>query len=100
MKYVGQTGKELSVRLNQHKYCVRTGQMSSALFVHMNNFNHQIDWANSNQIVNCKNIIKRNIIESAFIKVCPQSILNISPGMYKLDPLIVKEIVNQFKFIT
>lgn len=32
-KYLSQTGKELDYRLKQHRYAVRTGQLTSALFV-------------------------------------------------------------------
>ena len=61
-KYIGQTGKELSIRLQQHKYSVRTAQNSSAIFVHLNHFNHQIDWHNSDKILNCSDFVKRYII--------------------------------------
>ena len=36
--YIGQTSKELSFRINQNKYCVRMGQISSGLFVHLSTF--------------------------------------------------------------
>ncbi len=34
--YIGQTGKTLEQRKKQHKYSVRTGQESIALFMHAN----------------------------------------------------------------
>ena len=90
-RYIGQSGKGLATRIKQHKYSVRTGQMSNALFLHLSNFNHSIDWDKANVILYCNNITKRNIIESALIKY-NQHLLNVSQGMYKLDPFIVKEI--------
>ena len=96
-KYLGQTGKELSVRLNQHKYSVRTAQPSSALFVHLSNFNHRVDWANASKMLSCNDIVNRNIIESAFIKTHFEKLLNLSPGMYKLDNFIIDKIVKTFK---
>ena len=95
--YIGQTSKELDVRLKQHKYCVRTGNMANALFVHMNNTNHGIDWENSKELVICKDFMKRNIIESSFIKNEPDRNFNISLGMYRLDPLIINNVCKMFK---
>ena len=94
--YVGQSGKELSTRIRQHRYSVRIGQMSNALFLHMNDFNHAIDWEGAHVIVYCNNITKRNIIESALIKY-RNDLINVSQGMYKLDPFVVKEI---FKLVS
>lgn len=94
--YVGQTGKTLSTRLKQHQYSVRVGQTSSALFLHMNNCNHRIDWEGADTILYCNNITKRNIIESAFIKY-HSDLINISPGLYKLDQFVVEMI---FKLVS
>ena len=93
--YIGQSGKGLATRLKQHKYSVRTGQVSNALFLHRNNFNHRINWQEAEVLLYCNNINKRNIIESAFIKNdC--NLMNISQGMYKLDPFIAYNIFNFF----
>ena len=96
MRYLGQTGKILDCRIKQHKYAVRTGQISNALFIHMNNNNHIIDWKSSSEIVICNNIIKRNIIESAFIKYFNHQLLNLSLGLFKLDCYLVNQIVRQY----
>ena len=69
--------------------------MSNAIFVHMNDFNHPIDWDNSKEILFCSDIIKRNIIESSIIKVKFKSTFNVSTGMYKLDNFIMTRIVDQ-----
>ena len=90
-KYLGQSSKGLATRLSQHKYSVRTGQMSNALFLHMNDFDHGIDWKKAKVILYCNNITRRNIIESAMIKY-NQNLVNISPGIYRLDSFIVREI--------
>ena len=55
-KYIGQTGKGLATRIKQHKYSIRSGQMSNALFLHRNNDNHVIDWDSSKVLVNCNNV--------------------------------------------
>ncbi len=41
--YIGQTGKTLEQRNKEHKYSVRTGQQSNALFIHVRDTNHSID---------------------------------------------------------
>ena len=97
-RYYGQTGKQLAVRLKQHKYSIRTAQTSSALFVHLSNFNHRIDWDQSKELVYCEDIVKRNIIESCLIKFNNANVLNLSPGLFKLDAFIINEVVKMFNF--
>ena len=96
-KYIGQTGKDLAVRLSQHKYCVRTGNNSNALFIHMNDYNHAIDWNNAKEILFVKSFVNRNILESCLIKAS-SSIMNISPGLFKLDKYIIDAIIKQLRF--
>ena len=93
--YIGQTGKELKIRIDQHKYSVRSGQMSNALFVHMRDTNHSIDWKGSTVVVKSKSCLDRNIIESSLIKHSFDDNLNLSHGLYRLDNFIVKSIVTQ-----
>lgn len=93
--YIGQTGKELNVRLKQHKYSVRSGQMSNALFVHLRDFNHCINWEEAKVIVKSNSYLNRNIIESSLIKDTFVNNLNLSHGLYKLDNFIIKKIVSQ-----
>ena len=94
-KYVGQSGKELATRIKQHKYNVRTGNTASSLFHHMNNCNHTIDWNGAKEIMYCKDIIKRDLVESCIIKENCLDLMNTSPGLYKLDNLLVNNIVKQ-----
>ena len=96
--YIGQTGKDLNMRIKQHKYSIRYGQESNALFVHLRDFGHSIDWKNANSLVPCKGVTERNIIESSFIKQSINNSINMSTGLYKLDPLIIKAICEKYKF--
>ena len=97
MFYVGQTGKSLTTRLNQHKYSIRTGQDSNALFAHIRDCDHPIAWNNAHSVVKCKGIIERNIIESSLIKHHREKVFNLSPGLYKLDGFVIKKIVANYK---
>lgn len=92
--YIGQTGKSLSSRLKQHSYAIRTAQQSSALYLHSSLCNHSIDFTGAKCIVKSKDFVERNVIESALIKHCNNS-LNVSPGMYKLDPYLSLNIARQ-----
>ena len=93
--YIGQTGKNLTMRVKQHKYSVRTGQESNALFIHQRDMNHCIDWSHASSIFPCNDIVKRNIIESSMIKHSINDLINVSTGMYKLDNFISNRIVRQ-----
>lgn len=98
--YFGQTGKSLEQRIKQHKYSVRTGQESNAVFVHMSENNHCIDWDHAHKIVSCKDFTERNIIESCLIKYKPDYNFNISSGLYKLDNLIVERVLSSLRLMT
>ena len=93
--YIGQTGKSLALRVKQHKYSVRTGQESNALFIHLRDMNHCIDWPQATSIFPCNDIAKRNIIESSMIKHSKNDLINLSNGLYKLDNFISDRIVRQ-----
>ncbi len=86
--YFGQTGKTLEQRKKQHKYLFRTGQESSALFIHVRDTNHSIDWKNCKKVKTSKSLVERNIIESSLIKHTYEENLNLSEGLFKLDKYI------------
>lgn len=94
--YIGETGKDLDARIKQHKYSIRTGQQSNAIFVHISENNHPVDWDNSKVIVKCKDRDERNIIESSFIKYHEKKVFNVSSGLYKLDNFIIEKICKMF----
>ena len=65
--YIGQTGKTLEKRVKQHKYSVRTGQSNNAIFNHIFNNDHRMNWDCAKFIFKTKNFIERNVIQSAII---------------------------------
>ena len=97
-KYVGQSGKELIVRLKQHRNNVRDGNMASSLFQHVNNHNHSINWTAAKEIIFCKDYVKRNVIESCMIKKKYGELLNTSLCLYKLAELLIYSISKQLFF--
>ena len=88
--YVGQTGRNLNTRIVEHKRSVRYGQENSALFQHMQNVGHVIDWNNSTMLFKSKCSFSRKIVESCYIDSLPN--LNISGGQWNLDPVLGKVI--------
>ena len=86
------------MRIKQHKYCIRSAQESSALFVHVRDFGHPIDWDNSTTLIYNSSLVERNIIESSFIKKSWSENLNLNDGLYRLDPILIKEITNRYNF--
>ena len=52
LKYIGQTSKSLEIGINQHRDAVRLGQVNNAVYKHIGDMNHAIDW-NSSRLV-CK----------------------------------------------
>ena len=97
--YYGQTSKELSTRIKQHKYSIRTGQTSNALFVHLSDSDHPIDWGEAKPLIFCKDFIKINILESCIIKSSYENNLNLSHGLFKIDALIIKKVSDRYKHL-
>ena len=87
--YIGQTGKDIETRLEQHRYSVRSGQISNALFIHVQEFSHRINWASSSTITRCNRFNERNVIETALIHLTKENNLNISYGRFAMDPIIL-----------
>ncbi len=61
--YIRQTSKTLEKGKKLHKYSVRTGQQSHALFMHVRDTNYSIDWENCKRVKTNKPSVERNIIE-------------------------------------
>ena len=88
--YIGQSGKQCCKRLAQHKYNVRTANESSGIFIHMRDYNHSINWGNSDVIFKSNDVYDRLIIESCLIESVDN--MNMMPGSFKVDNIIKKNI--------
>ena len=95
--YIGQTAKELAVRVKQHKKCVKEGNMSSAIFKHFSTFNHPVGWDQAVEITFNNNIMERNLIECSLIRASQDKNVNLNLGLYKLDNYISNEIAKMYK---
>ncbi len=75
-----------------HMCSVRAEQESNALFVHVRDKNHSIDWENCNKVITSKFFVERNILESSLIKHTCKDNLNLTEGPFKLDNYITGKI--------
>ena len=96
--YLGQTAKAIQKRISQHKYCVRSNTPNSAVNLHVNDCGLPILWNNTKILYREKDSVMRNILETACINFSKLNNFNSSPGMYKLDPLFLHIVTQQYKF--
>ena len=85
--YVGQTCKTLQTRLKQHKNSVRYGHENSAVFCHLRDNDHPINWQGSKELIFSNDFYSRNILESILIKLTKNENINISSGLFNIDPI-------------
>ena len=95
LTYIGQTGKDISERIKQHKNNVRYGRSNSAFYQHVSSFDHLIDWQSSSEIKKIPDRMEREIIESIYINL--RNTFNLCEGIYNLNPFIRKQIKLQYK---
>ena len=91
-KYIGQTGKLLDERLKQHRYNVSKGDKSSALFIHMQEYDHNTKCNESAVIYSCNRTIERLIVEGVIIKTSNN--MNLSDSLFKIDNFMLNAIKN------
>ena len=65
--YVGETGRNLAVRLDEHRRACSVGQENNAVAVHSISLDHRINFRESKVICKEPNVTKRRIIEGALI---------------------------------
>ena len=73
--YVGETGRELSTRKEEHKYACRTGNYNNAIANHALQDGHRIDFNNTTLVCRNNKFKERRVIEGALIHQ-----LNTFPG--------------------
>ena len=91
--YVGQTGRNLSKRIIEHKRSIRYGQESSAIFQHVKDAGHVMNWNDSSLLYKSNCNVTRKIFESFCISSLPN--INLSGGHWKPD-LLSSGIIKSF----
>ena len=69
--YVGETGRDLDVRVREHKYACRTGAPNSAVARHTLDDGHRINFKEAAIVCNESDIGRRRVIEGALIHLLP-----------------------------
>ena len=94
--YIGETGRDLSVRFKEHKKAVADLREDNGIASHVIDTGHTIDFVTSSLLYPCKDLKVRRVVESAIICTQRAHCLNQNTGFYPLDfhssDLIVKSI--------
>ena len=69
-KYIGETSRNLHVRLKEHKRDVRIGNWNNAMFQHISQTNHNFDFNSAKMLIYIHNKILRRIFEATAISLC------------------------------
>ena len=64
---MGETGRGLSVRLEEHRRACTLGQENNAVAIHSLSLDHRINFKNSKIVYKEPNVTKRRVIEGALI---------------------------------
>ena len=81
--YVAESGRSFDVRLGEHKDAVRLGRGNNAVYKHVYDTNHSINWNGSKLLYHSRDLNNRLIVESALIKSVDN--FNVMPGTCAVD---------------
>ena len=89
--YVGQTSRQLSTRLQEHKRAVRTANFNaSVLAEHAWNQYHPIDWDKATVLTSESNLHRRLTLESWYIRKSHQTLNREDGGLTVEYTLLMK----------
>ena len=91
--YIGETGRNFSKRVKEHKTDIKKNKPFSGIARHVNSTGHNFDFENCRVIYPCNDQSKRHIIESSVINHFANRACNLNNGFICLDTR-----VNQFVF--
>ena len=80
----------LKKRIGEHKNDLRNHRTQKAIVLHADQEGHLTRWTEAEILHNNLDKTKRWLVEAAYIQT--ESVTNISPGFYKLHPVIAKRI--------
>ena len=95
LEYIGETSRELSKRIQEHKQALRNDDTLYATVQHRNQKNHRINTEDVSVIHKEDNTSRRRLIEAAIIS--QHNTFEQRPGFYHLAPNLAKEIVKIYK---
>ena len=86
MNYIGETGRSLQKRLTEHKAAVRRGDQKNGVAVHVQNYDHRVDWEAAHIIEQEPWYWPRRVREAIHIANKRGSSTNLDCGLI-LDPV-------------
>ena len=91
--YVGESGRNLDIRIKEHKKAVTSWDTKSAIANHCWNNNHRMDFDNSKIVYKCNDIKKRRLIEGVIIDNI--STLQGNKSFHKVDKITSQSILRE-----
>ena len=93
LSYVGESGRELSTRLGEHRKAVSVNEDNSAIARHCWDLDHRMNFEGSKIVYRNSNIKQRRVVEGVLINSIPTVIGNKS--FNKLDRLNAKQVIRE-----
>ena len=93
--YVGQSGRDLNVRVREHRAYARRHDRSKAVFKHMYDTDHPIDFGGASWVWRSGNERERLVVESALMREVPN--FNIMAGASSVDAMCSKLLLKHNK---
>ena len=97
--YIGQTGRELKIRIKEHAKAVKNHDQNNSLFNHYLDTGHSFDFDNYSIVKNIRSFNKRNLLESYLILKTNKNNINLQPGLYSIDKILYSYLEKEFKYI-
>jgi hypothetical protein len=92
--YVGETGRDLEKRKYEHRRDIRVGNEKSAIFCHVRDHEHSVDFEKARIVFSSDDYIKRRVVESALISTTQN--MNLSQGHFAFNKVIAGIIRTKF----
>ena len=90
--YIGETGRGIEKRLNEHKNDVRAHRLSNSIVVHIEERDHLPDWGKTEVLYKGADKKMRKTLEAAFIAT--NNIFNHREGFITLSSITSQLIIN------
>ena len=99
--YVGETGRDLKTRVKEHQKDIKTANENNAMFIHMRDFDHPIDFGSAKIVYPADSLRRRHIIESALIEKhrSNDNCVNLNKGFSPNNPLVSKYVRQSIKLL-
>ena len=94
-EYVGQSGRDLRVRISEHRGYARRHDRCKVVFKHMYDADHPIDFGGARWVWRSVNERERLVVESALMREVPN--FNIMAGVSSVDAVCSKLVLRHNK---